>query len=156
MADRSNDRDLPISWDEAREVVIVVLLVAASLYIISPIVGWLDPRVRNAAFADDLAFMARNVSPSSGLMLLGAGVLLATTPRSDVVPALRRAVVLIAGTAVLVGVVAMIVELTRVSGSGMSARLQTIFGRSGPGVLLAATTRWLALRVESFDDRSDG
>jgi len=46
--------------------------------------------------------------------------------------------------------VAIVIELTRASGVGFTGRLQTIFGRSGPGVLLAATGRWLALRVEPF------
>lgn len=150
--DRPDDTDLPVSWDEAREVLIVVLLVAAVLYIISPFIGFFDTRLQGGTFGDDVAFLTRQVSPSSGTMLLLAGILIATTPPGDVVPALRRAVIVIAGVAVFIGFIAVVVELTRVSGSGMAARLASAFARSVPGALLAGAGRWLAMRVVPFDD----
>ena len=151
MGDESSSSELPISWDEAREIAIVVLIGSAALMLASPIVGWFDPRI-GGTFADDVAMITSNVGSSTGIMLIGAGVLVATTPRHDVVPALRRAVVILASIAVLMGVVAIVNQMVRTTGSGFAGRLQVIFGRSGPGTMLAATARWLALRVIPFDD----
>jgi len=154
MNGKGSDADLPVSWDEGREIVIVVLMMATVLFVISPFMGWLALRFPGS-FTEHVATITRNVSTTSGLFVLAAGVLLATTPPTDVVPALRRVVIGVATVVVVLGVVAIVVELTRASGAGFSGRLQTIFGRSGPGVLLAGTGRWLAARVIPFTPATD-
>ena len=148
----AGDDDLPISWDEAREIVVVVTTAAAVLMMLSPVVGFFEGRFPGA-FGDDVAELTRNAAPPAGILVLVAAMLVATTPRSDVVPALRTAVGVVAFVIAAAGVAAMTVELTRPSASGMFARLQSVFGRSGPGTMLAATARWLVLQVEPFADR---
>jgi len=149
--DSADDSELPVSWDEAREVVVVVLLTAAVLRILSPFLGYLDAGV-GGALADDIAEITRNADVFTGILLLGAGCLIATTPAVDVVPALRRAGVLIATAIAVMAAWALVIELTRASGSGVLGRLQSVFGRSGPGLMLAATSAWLARRVIPFAD----
>ena len=155
MADEPSDVDgpLPVSWDEAREVVVLVLVAAASIHLLSPVVGFIDNRNRfPGSWVDDVAELTRNVGPTAGTLLLGAAVLVATTPPADVVPTLRRMVAVVALIAAVGGVIAVVVELTRASPAGVASRLQTVFGRGGPGTMLAITARWLALRVVPFDD----
>ena len=153
MVDERADADgpLPVSWDEAREVVVVVVVAAAVIHVLAPVVGFIDNRFPGS-WVDHLAELTRNVGPTTGTLLLGAAVLVATTPRADVVPALRRIVAVVALVVAVGGVVAVVVELTRASPTGVAARLQTVFGRGGPGAMLAITARWLALRVVPFDD----
>ncbi len=150
MADEARDADLPVSWDEAREVVIVVLLVAAVMRMLGPLVGFIDDRW--GAFSDDVAELTRNANGTTGIMVFAAGVLIATTPRTDVVPALRRATTIVAAIVLLQGVIGIAIELTRVSGAGFLGRLETVFARFVPAVLLAGAARWLAARVVPFDD----
>ena len=59
-----------------------------------PAVGFIDERW--GVFSDDLAELTRNASPTTGLMVIGAAVLVATTPQVDLVPSLRAATVVIA------------------------------------------------------------
>ncbi len=145
----AGESELPISWDEAREVVVVVLLTSAVLRVLSPLLGYLDSGV-GGALADDIAEVTRNADIFTGVLLLGAGCLIATTPPVDIVPALRRAGVLVATLVAVMAGWALVVELTRASGSGVLGRLQSVFGRSGPGLLLATTSAWLARRVIPF------
>lgn len=147
-----DDSNLPISWDEAREVVVVVTTLTAVLLLLSPVVGFFDNRFPGA-LGDDIAELTRNAAPSTGIVILLAAIVVATTPREDVVPALRTAVVVVATIIVVAGVTAIMVELTRASAAGVGSRLQSVFGRSGPGAILAGCARWLAQRVEPFDDR---
>lgn len=151
MSDDDGSATLPISWDEAREVVIVVLLSTTVLLLASPIVGWFDPRI-GGAFDDDVGMITANVGPATGTLILAAGVLAATTPRADVIPALRRAVVIVASIVVIMGIIAITNQMVRPTGSGLAGRIQVVFGRSGPGTLMAGTARWLAMRVVPFDD----
>lgn len=150
MSEPVADEDLPISWDEARELIIVILLAGAVLRLLGPIAGYVDDNW--GTFSDTLAELTRNAAPTTGLMVLGAGVLIATTPRNDVVPALRRATIIVATLVLLSGAIAIFVQLTRVSSAGVFGRLETVFSRSGPAVLFAGAGRWLALRVVPFDD----
>ena len=129
----------------------VVLLTTAVLRVLSPFLGYLDAGV-GGALADDIAEVTRNADVFTGILLLGAGCLIATTPSVDVVPALRRAGVLISTAIAVLAGWALVIELTRVSGSGMLGRLQSVFARSGPGLILAATSSWLARRVVPFGD----
>lgn len=148
-ADDAPGDDLPISWDEAREVVIVVLAAAAALILLGPLVGFFDGRYA-WSLGDDVAEITRNAGPMTGLLILGAAVIVAVTPPADVVPSLRRTVAIVALLIAIFGVAALTVELTRASPVGVAGRLQSVLARSGPGVMLAATARWLTLRVVPF------
>ncbi|MEM8707289.1 MAG: hypothetical protein AAGE98_12580 [Actinomycetota bacterium] len=150
MGAERSEGQLPVSWDEAREVVIVVLLVSAVLRLLGPLAGFLDDRW--GVFSDDLAELTRNASPTTGMMVLGAAVLVVTTPRVDLVPALRTATIWVASFVLLESLVALILELTRVSGTGVLGRLETMFSRSGPALLMSGAARWLATRVVPFAD----
>ena len=151
MADEGSADDglLPVSWDEGRELLVVALLAAVVMYLISPSLDVIDGG-SPGGLSDDLAVITRNVGPTSGLILIGAGVLIATTPSVDVVPALRTAVVLVAGVVVVLGIIAITVALTRPSATGVLPRLETVTGRSGPGTILAVMSGWLARRVVPF------
>jgi len=150
MSDDTESSALPVSWDEAREALIVVLLVCAVLRLLGPLSGFIDERW--GVFSDDLAELTRNASPTTGLMVIGAAVLVATTPQVDLVPSLRTATVVIAWVVTLQAGAAILLDLWRVSGTGVLGRLEPIFGRSLPALLLAGTGRWLASRVVPFDD----
>ena len=150
MSDDTESSAPPVSWDEAREALIVVLLVCAVLRMLGPLLGFIDERW--GVFSDDLAELTRNASPTTGLMVIGAAVLVATTPRVDLVPSLRTATVAIAWIVILQAGAAILLDLWRVSGTGVLGRLESIFGRSLPALLLAGTGRWLASRVVPFDD----
>lgn len=150
MSDEPRSSELPISWDEAREVVIVILLVGTVLRLLGPLSGFIDDRW--GVFADDLAELTRNASPTTGMMVLAAAVLVATTPRADMVPTLRTATVAVSWLVLVEGFIAVILELTRVSGTGVLGRLESVFSRSLPALLFAGTARWLAARVIPFDD----
>ena len=148
--DASSDDDLPISWDEAREGVIVVAAAAALLQLLGPVVGYVDDRFSGFSLGDDVAELTRNASTSTGLLILLAALVIAVTPPTDVVPILRRAVAGVALVIVIFAVAAITVELTRPSGAGVAGRLQIVMSRSGPAAMLAATARWLTLRVVPF------
>lgn len=151
MADDNASADeLPISWDEAREVVIVVATVAATVMLLGPVVGFFGDRYSGFSLGDDVAEVTRNAGPSAGLLVLVAALILAVTPPTDVVPVLRRWVAIVSLVIAIFAVAAITVEMTRPSGSGMAGRLQIVMSRSGPGLMLAATARWLTLRVVPF------
>ncbi|MEO0493674.1 MAG: hypothetical protein AAF081_09680 [Actinomycetota bacterium] len=150
MSDDTDARSLPVSWDEAREVLVVVLLACAVLRMLGPLAGFIDDRW--GVFSDDLAELTRNASPTTGTMVLGAAVLVATTPRVDLVPSLRTATIVIAWLVVVQAGAAILLDLWRVSGTGVLGRLEPIFGRSLPALLMAGAARWLAARVVPFDD----
>ena len=82
-------------------------------------------------------------------MVIGAAVP-AGHPQVDLVPSLRTATVVIVGRHPQAGA-AILPDLWRVSAGG-AGRLEPIFGRSLPALLLAGTGRWLASRVVPFDD----
>ena len=149
-ADDASADDLPISWDEAREVVIVVTAAAALLQLLGPVVGYADDRFSGFSLGDDVAELTRNASSSTGLLILIAALVIAVTPPTDVVPILRRGVALVALVIAIFAVAAITVELTRTSGAGVAGRLRIVMSRSGPAAILAATARWLTLRVVPF------
>lgn len=153
MADPTDSRPLPISWDEAREVVIVVLLAVAAMHVLAPVVGFRDNPFRGrSSVIDHVVELTQNAGPNAGMLVLAAAVLVVTTPPGDVIPVLRRAAAVVALLVAVAAAVHLIATLTRSGPSGLAARLQVIFGRSGPGLLLASTARWLSTRVVAFGD----
>ncbi|MGB1505067.1 MAG: hypothetical protein ACPHJY_06625 [Acidimicrobiales bacterium] len=152
--DDASADDLPISWDEAREVVIVVATVAATVMLLGPVVGFFGDRYSGFSLSDDIAEVTRNAGPSTGVLVLVAALIVAVTPPTDVVPVLRRGVAVVAFVIAVFAVAAMTVEMTRPSGSGVAGRLQIVMSRSGPGLMLAVTARWLTLRVVPFGGRA--
>ena len=144
----------PVAWDEARELVALVLLVSAAMIVVAPGVLFIGVGGR-FGFWDDLADILANVNPTVGLLLLGAAVLVCTTPPVDVVPLLRRAVLVVSAVVALLGIVVMLIELTSpsaVSDQAVWIRLQLVLRRSAPATLMAATASFLAHRVVPFPD----
>ena len=153
MADERRDAILPISWDEAREIVVVVLLAVATMHVLAPLVGFRDNRFRGAGpFIDDLVELTQNAGPNAGMMALAAAVLVVTTPPVDVVPLLRRAVAVVTLFIATAAAIHLFGTMVRSAPTGLAARLQVVFGRGAPGLLLAGTGRWLIQRVVPFDD----
>ncbi|MEM7141820.1 MAG: hypothetical protein AAF548_12395 [Actinomycetota bacterium] len=141
----------PVSWDEAREVVALVLTVCAASVAIGAVFfrlvdGQLDrDGVRSA--------LQGATSPSTGLIILGAGLIVATTPAQDVAPRLRQAVNVVA-MLILVLAVLHIVDLLFAETAGGVRRFFTRFGtiawRPLPTALIAGCAGWLARRVVPF------
>lgn len=153
--DRGADRDgpLPVSWDEARELVSVMLLAAALMVAAAPGVRFIGTGSLFDDIWDDLATILANINPIVGLLVLASAVSVCTVPPIDVVPALRRAVLIVAVVVTVLGVVAMVIELTSPSANRSEAvwiRFGSVLTRSGPAVLLASTAAWMARRVVPF------
>ena len=74
--DDASADDLPISWDEAREVVIVVATVAATVMLLGPVVGFFGDRYSGFSLSDDIAEVTRNAGPSTGVLVLVAASML--------------------------------------------------------------------------------
>ena len=142
-----------VAWDEAREILVVVLLAATVMKLLGPVMAWLQ--VDDGRFDRDVVTSAlTGVNGVSGLMLMGAAVLICTTPQVDVVPVLRTAVLAVAGVTTLLGIVLILSTLTSGSAAtGLDAvwdKLRSILSFSAPGTLLAATSAWMARRVVPF------
>ena len=100
MGDESSSSPLPISWDEAREVAIVVLIGSAALMLASPIVGWFDPRI-GGTFADDVAMITSNVgSSTSGLCCVTTPIAGRSRPHASSINRTERARPTLTGTTV--------------------------------------------------------
>ena len=144
----------PIVWDEARELVAMVLLVAAVMIVVAPGIGFLGVD-SPFGFWDDVADILVNVNPTVGLLLLGSAVLVCTVQPVDVVPALRRAILIVSAVVAVLGMVALLIELTSPSARSDQAvwlRLHLILRRSAPATLLAGTAAFLARRVVPFPE----
>ena len=143
-------RTVAVPWDEAREVLAVVLMLAALLHLSAPMIRYAG---LDSPFSlwDNLYGVLGNVSALPGLLVLGAAVTVCTTPASDMVPRLRNIVyasaVLIAGLGMLA-----IVNVLSVPTAGDSAsfRIALVAWRPGPAVVLSATAAWMARRVVVF------
>lgn len=148
--DDAGSRSLPVAWDEARELLALVLLVAASMIVVAPSIRYLGAG-RGFGFRDDLSTYLGNIGPTVGILLLASAVLVATTPAADLVPALRTAVLVVAATVTVLGVAAILLEITE-SLPADSARIHiaSIFTFRGPGTILSGTAAWMALRVRPF------
>ncbi len=153
MGDKGGDglRAAAVPWDEAREVLAVVLLTSAVLYLAAPMIRhWV---IGNSYLLwDDLYGALINVDALTGVLLLGAAVTVCTTPAADVVPRLRRIVQAVAAVIAVLAVVAIVNVLT-VPTLGESAlmRISIISWGGGPAVVLSVTSWWMARRVMLLD-----
>lgn len=148
MADAGN-RAEPVSWEEAREVLTVVLLIAALGYVIGPLVRQFAIANRYQ-FWDDLRVVLGNIDVVSGMLLVGAALVVCTAPADATVPPLRRAAALLAKVFTVLGVVAMINVLTaRNAADSVFLRISLVMVASGPGTLLAGLAAWLVDRVDT-------
>ncbi len=141
-----------MSWDEARELLAIVLVVSAVLIVAAPFIRYqvLESRF---GFWDTLSVLLANVGPVPGGLLLGAAVAVCTVQPADVVPALRRTVEYASLAVAAAGAVAILIELTSASANENAAffiRLSALAQRSIPGMLLAGLAAWLVRRVVPF------
>ena len=147
MASEHEQRPLAVAWDEAREVLVVVLLVAALLHLVAPMLRYAGLGGRYSWW-EDLYSAFNNVNVLTGTLLLGAAVAVCTTPAADVVPRLRLAVYWAAAAVAGLGVVAIVNVLTvPTAGDAAVLRLAVVAWRPGPAVLLSAAAAWMARRV---------
>ena len=147
MTDEREPRPVAVAWDEAREVLTVVLLAAALIHVAAPMIRYLGID-RRYPWWDDLHSALTNVNALAGLLLLGAAIAVCTTPAADMVPRLRQSVYWISLAVALLGVVAIINVLSVPSaGDAATMRLAVVAWRPGPAVLLSACAAWMARRV---------
>lgn len=145
----------PVAWDEAREIISIVLLVAAAMIVLAPMIRFMADG-SPYGLADTMSTLFQNVGPVSGLLLVGSAVVVVTVPSEDVVPALRSAIELVAVIIAVMGSLAIIVEVTSVTArqpAGFFIRLSTMAARSLPGTMLAGLAAWLARHVVPFPNR---
>ena len=147
MAGERDRKPLAVAWDEAREVLAVVLLAAALLHMVAPMIRYAGMD-RRYSWWEDLHSTLTNVNVLTGILLLGAAVAVCTTPAADTVPRLRQSVYWASVAVALLGVVAIINVLSVPSaGDATAMRLAVVAWRSGPAVLLSACAAWMARRV---------
>jgi hypothetical protein len=145
----AGDRAAVVSWDEAREVLTVVLLTAALGYLTGPLVRQFASDDGYELW-DDLRFVLGNIDVVSGMLLVGAALVVCTAPADATVPALRRAASLLAKAVTVLGIVAMINVLTaRSAADSVFLRISLVVVASGPGTLLAGLAAWLVDRVDT-------
>ena len=140
-------RHLAVAWDEAREVLVVVLLVAALLHLVAPVLRYagLD---RRFSWWEDLYSALSNVNAFTGMLLLGAAVAVCTTPAADVVPRLRQAVYWMSVLVFVLGLLAIVNVLTvPTAGDAATLRLAVLAWRPVAAVLLSGAAAWMARRV---------
>ena len=143
-----DDDRVHVPWAEAREVLALVLLIAAVSHVTGPIVRHfaIDSQFD---FWDDLRVILSNVNTTTGLLLVGSAITICTTDREDTVPTLRRAVSVVARVVTVFGIVAMINVLTaRSAADSVFLRISLVMIASGPGTLLAGLAAWLVDRVD--------
>ena len=144
-----------MAWDEAREVLVVVLLLAALLNLIAPMIYYVTIN-RDTGFDGSyplfswwsLAPAFGGVNISTGLLLLGAGVAVCTTPAADMVPRLRQWVFWISVAVTALGGLAIVNFLTSsFPGFGVGLRLLAVLEGPAPAALLSGAAAWMARRV---------
>ena len=144
----------PVSWDEARELVAVVLLVVAVMVVAAPgirVAGTGSP----FGFGGNVSEVLRNINATTGMLLRGSAVLVCTVQPVDVVPRLRQTITVVAALIAALGLVAVLIELTSPAADQSQAvwiRLELVLSRLGPGTLLAGAAAWLARRVVPFPE----
>lgn len=139
-----------IPWDEAREIVIVVLVLTATSMTLAPVLHrLLDGQYDRNGFVSAMG----GVRPLTGALVLGAAILVATTPAVDMVPKLRSAVAGVALLIFAIGIIAIFEILFSGSAGGVRhffVRFPTILTFKGPATLMAAAAAWVAHRVIPF------
>jgi hypothetical protein len=139
-----------VPWDEAREVVTLILALAATLMVLSPVAfRFIDGQFDRAAFRSSLT----GAGPLTGLVVIGAGILVATTPAVDVTPLLRTVVFRVALLVLVIALLAMFETLFAEPAGGVREffkRFPTTLRFSTPGALFAGTAAWLSRRVVAF------
>ena len=147
MAGERERRPLAVAWDEAREVLAVVLLAVALLHVVAPMIRYVGID-RRYSWWEDLYSALTNVNALTGILLLGAALAVCTTPAADMVPRLRQSVYWASVAVAVLGVVAVINVLSVPSaGDAAALRLAVVAWRPGPAVLLSACAAWMARRV---------
>lgn len=147
MATERERRPLAVAWDEAREVLVVVLLGAALLHVAAPMIRYAGID-RRYPWWDDLHSALTNVNAITGLLLIAAAVAVCTTPAADMVPRLRQTVYWVSLIVALLGVLAIINVLSVPSaGDATAMRLAVVAWRPAPAVLLSGCAAWMARRV---------
>lgn len=150
-AGRDDRGPAPVSWDEAREIVALVLSLCATFMALGPVAfrlidgQWDRNGLRSA--------LQGSASPSTGIVILAAAVLVATTPAVDVTPRLRRIVSLVATIVVILAIVHILDLLFAESAGGVRrffTRFATILWRPAPTALMGGMAGWLARRVVPF------
>lgn len=150
MGDEPERRLFAVAWDEAREVLVVVLLASAMLHLVAPMVRYAGVASRYS-FWEDLYSALANVNALTGVLLLGAAVAVCTTPAADVVPRLRQTVYWASLAVVVLGVVAVVNVLSAPSaGDAAALRLAVVAWRPGPALLLSGSAAWMSRRVVLF------
>ena len=150
MTGERERRPVAVAWDEAREVLVVVLLAAALLHLVAPMIRYVGMD-RRYSWWEDLHSTLTNVNALTGVLLVGAAVSVCTTPVADMVPRLRQSVYWVSVAVALLGVVAIINVLSVPSAADATAtRLAIVAWRSGPAVLLSGSAAWMARRVVLF------
>ena len=150
MADERDRRPLAVAWDEAREVLVVVLLAAALLHVVAPMIRYAGLE-RRYSWWEDLYSALTNVNALTGLLLLGAAVAVCTTPAADMVPRLRHTVYWASVAAAALAVLAVVNVLSVPSaGDAATVRLAVVAWRPGPALLLSGSAAWMARRVVLF------
>lgn len=141
----------PVSWDEARELIALVLAVCAASMALAPLAfRAIDGQLDRDGFRSALSGAT---APITGLVVLAAAIVVGTTPAADVPPRLRR---LVAGVATIVAVlaVAAVLDLLFAETAGgvrrFFTRFATILWRPAPTALMAGVAAWTARRVVPF------
>ncbi len=165
MAGEHDRRALLVAWDEAREVLVVVLLIAALLYVAAPMILYavrdLDGRAGTSLPLLswwDLSSALVNVNAVAGLLLLGAGVSVCTTLAIDMVPRLRQCVFWLSVAVTALAGLTIINMLTTSfplyglfrGGNTVALRLSAVLALPAPAALLAGAAAWMARRVVLF------
>ena len=141
----------PVSWDEAREVIALVLSFCAASMALAPVAFRLiDGQWDRNGFRSALQGAT---TPTTGVVILMAAMIVATTPAADVTPRLRRIVNLVAAIVVVLCVIHIIDLLFAESAGGVRrffTRFPTILWRPAPAALMAGVAGWTARRVVPF------
>ena len=135
-----------MAWDEAREVLVVVLLVAAMLRVVASMI-WYIAYGSPFPWWEDYHRALAAVDVLTGVLLVGAAVAVCTTPAEDMVPRLRLAVYWASVAVVLLGVLAIINQLGSPLDASAMLRLGWVASGPGPAVVLSGCAAWMARRV---------
>ena len=132
MNGRGHRQAVAVPWDEAREILSVVLLVAVALHTAAPMIRFIGQE-RSYPLWDGLYGVLANVDAVTGVLLLGAAVAVCTTPAADVVPRLRKVAYTAALIVVALGVLS-IINVLSVASAGDTAlmRIALIAWRPAP------------------------